>query len=76
MSTPRPRSSKAEARTQAQRERILQAAQQCFIEHGFHAAGMAKIAETAAAGRASATTAAGAPRRTPARCGTGRRRKC
>lgn len=47
MSTPRPRSSKAEARTQAQRERILQAAQQCFIEHGFHAASMAKIAETA-----------------------------
>ena len=47
MSTPRPRSSKAEARTQAQRERILQSAQQCFIEHGFHAAGMAKIAETA-----------------------------
>ncbi|MDE2407377.1 MAG: TetR/AcrR family transcriptional regulator [Xanthomonadaceae bacterium] len=41
------RSDKAEARTQAQRERILQAAQQCFIEHGFHAAGMAKIAETA-----------------------------
>lgn len=47
MNTPRPRSSKAEARTQAQRERILQAAQQCFIEHGFHAAGMARIAETA-----------------------------
>lgn len=41
------RSSKAEARTQAQRERILCAAQQCFIEFGFHAAGMAKIAETA-----------------------------
>lgn len=41
------RSSKAEARTQAQRERILCAAQQCFIEHGFHAAGMARIAETA-----------------------------
>lgn len=47
MNTPRPRSSKAEARTQAQRERILRAAQQCFIEHGFHAAGMARIAETA-----------------------------
>lgn len=40
-------SSKAEARTQAQRERILCAAQQCFIEFGFHAAGMARIAETA-----------------------------
>lgn len=45
--TAQTRSSKAEARTQAQRERILSAAQQCFIEHGFHAAGMAKIAETA-----------------------------
>ena len=45
--TAQTRSSKAEARTQAQRERILCAAQQCFIEHGFHAAGMAKIAETA-----------------------------
>lgn len=38
---------KAEARTQAQRERILNAAQQCFIEHGFHAASMANIADTA-----------------------------
>lgn len=38
---------KAEARTQAQRERILCAAQQCFIEHGFHAASMANIADTA-----------------------------
>lgn len=43
----KPRSNKAEARTQAQRERILCAAQQCFIEYGFHAAGMARIAETA-----------------------------
>jgi len=34
-------------RTQAQRERILAAAKKCFIEHGFHAAGMARIAETA-----------------------------
>lgn len=41
------RSDKAEARTQAQRERILQAAQCCFIEYGFHAASMARIAETA-----------------------------
>lgn len=38
---------KAEARTQAQRERILNAAQQCFVEHGFHAASMAGIADTA-----------------------------
>lgn len=43
----RSRSSKVEARAQAQRERILLAAQRCFIEYGFHAAGMAKIAETA-----------------------------
>lgn len=34
-------------RAQAQRERILAAAQTCFIEHGFHAASMASIAETA-----------------------------
>lgn len=34
-------------RAQAQSERILNAAQKCFIEHGFHAAGMALIAETA-----------------------------
>lgn len=34
-------------RAQAQCERILGAAQKCFIEHGFHAAGMALIAETA-----------------------------
>lgn len=46
MSTRMP-SAKAEARTQAQRERILAAAQQCFIEHGFHAAPMARIAATA-----------------------------
>ena len=30
-----------------QRERILSAAQTCFVKHGFHAAGMAAIAETA-----------------------------
>lgn len=35
------------ARAEAQRERILCAALQCFIEYGFHAASMAKIAETA-----------------------------
>lgn len=34
-------------RAQAQCERILCAAQKCFIEHGFHAAGMALIADTA-----------------------------
>jgi AcrR family transcriptional regulator len=38
---------KAETRTLAQRERILIAAQQCFIEYGFHAAGMAIISKTA-----------------------------
>lgn len=38
---------KAVARAQAQRERILVAAQQCFVVHGFHAASMANIAETA-----------------------------
>jgi AcrR family transcriptional regulator len=40
-------SPKAEARTQAQRERILAAAQTCFVNSGFHAASMATIAETA-----------------------------
>lgn len=35
------------ARAGAQRERILAAAQKCFIEHGFHAASMANIADTA-----------------------------
>lgn len=40
-------SSKQTERAQAQCERILCAAQKCFIEHGFHAAGMALIAETA-----------------------------
>ncbi|HEX5764492.1 MAG TPA: TetR/AcrR family transcriptional regulator [Woeseiaceae bacterium] len=39
--------SKTEARTQAQRERILAAAHACFVKHGFHAASMATIAETA-----------------------------
>lgn len=43
----KPHTTKAEARAEAQRERILSAAQQCFIEHGFHAASMASIAETA-----------------------------
>lgn len=34
-------------RAELQRERILNAAQTCFIEQGFHAAGMAMIAHTA-----------------------------
>lgn len=33
--------------SQAQRQRILDAARQCFAERGFHAASMAQIAETA-----------------------------
>lgn len=40
-------SAKAEARIEAQRERILSASQESFIEHGFHAASMASIAEKA-----------------------------
>lgn len=39
--------SRRNERAQAQRERILCAAQKCFIEHGFHAASMASIAEAA-----------------------------
>jgi AcrR family transcriptional regulator len=38
---------RSSSRKQAQRERILCAAQACFVESGFHAAGMAAIAETA-----------------------------
>lgn len=34
-------------RTQAQCTRILDAAEQCFIKHGFHAASMANVAEAA-----------------------------
>lgn len=34
-------------RASAQRDRILNAARRCFIEHGFHAASMASIAEAA-----------------------------
>ena len=41
------------ARAAAQRTRILQAAQKCFVEHGFHAASMATIAQTAAAASAA-----------------------
>ena len=36
-----------EARAQAQRNQILDAAQKCFTERGFHGASMAQIAETA-----------------------------
>jgi AcrR family transcriptional regulator len=43
----RPVCSHEPTRAEAQRERILCAAQKCFIEHGFHAASMANIAETA-----------------------------
>lgn len=39
---------KPSERAQAQRERILAAAQQCFIERGFHAASIAEIAEASA----------------------------
>ena len=34
-------------RAAQQRERILDAAEKCFIDAGFHAAGMARVAETA-----------------------------
>src|SRR3546814_14252294 len=56
--------SKAELRTLAQRERILCAAQKCFVEHGFHAASMASIAETAEM-RAAIGRAAGRGRGCP-----------
>ena len=39
--------SPSDARAQAQRNRILDAAQKCFAERGFHGAGMALIADTA-----------------------------
>ena len=41
------RRTKARERTERQRDRILQAAKACFVEHGFHAASMASIAEAA-----------------------------
>ena len=41
------KASKAAERTEAQKERILAAAQSCFVESGFYAASMATIAETA-----------------------------
>ncbi len=46
-SNPDTQPTKAEMRTQAQRERILSASQTCFVQSGFHAASMATIAETA-----------------------------
>ena len=39
--------SKKSSRTALQQKRILDAAQTCFIESGFHSASMAKIAQTA-----------------------------
>lgn len=45
--TERARTPKADDRIEAQRQRILTAAQKCFVEHGFHAASMATIADTA-----------------------------
>jgi AcrR family transcriptional regulator len=39
--------SRARARAEVQRARILAAATTCFVEHGFHAASMANIAEAA-----------------------------
>jgi len=39
--------SKACTRAEAQRSRILRAAQQCFVDKGFHAASMAAIAQAA-----------------------------
>lgn len=47
MSTTQEDPARGNPRADAQRERILAAAQQCFIESGFHAASMASIAETA-----------------------------
>lgn len=47
MSAVRRRTALAEARAESQRERILDAAQKCFVEHGFHGASMATIADTA-----------------------------
>lgn len=41
------KASKATQRGEVQKERILAAAQSCFVERGFHAASMATIASTA-----------------------------
>ena len=39
--------SRGNGRAERQRARILDAAEKCFIDSGFHAAGMARVAETA-----------------------------
>jgi AcrR family transcriptional regulator len=44
---PGSRMTKAQARIERQRDRILEAANRCFVDHGFHAASMANIAEAA-----------------------------
>jgi AcrR family transcriptional regulator len=46
-SAPRGESASATGRAARQRARILEAAERCFIERGFHAASMASIAATA-----------------------------
>ena len=46
MSAPSDPATRAATHAEAQRDRILSAAQRCFVEHGFHAASMANIAES------------------------------
>ncbi len=47
MNTNERQNTKARDHAEAQRDRILEAAERCFIEHGFHAASMANISEAA-----------------------------
>lgn len=47
MDSTRPTTARVSDRAQAQKDRILHAAEKAFIEHGFHAAGMALIAAEA-----------------------------
>jgi AcrR family transcriptional regulator len=47
MSEPAASTARTATRAEAQRDRILCAALKCFIEHGFHGASMASIAEAA-----------------------------
>lgn len=47
MDNTRPSTARISDRAQAQKDRILHAAEKAFIEHGFHAAGMALIAAEA-----------------------------
>lgn len=47
MTDPAASTQRTSTRAEVQRERILCAALKCFIEHGFHAASMASIAEAA-----------------------------